>query len=558
MAESFDRRDAGAFLRALFSEAPENLRFLVWTLPKKFSLWYPGGEGGVEAALESVGKAWVDRDVYVGGGLSPRDFGLTQRCPAAEIAGIVGLWLDLDVAHAVHKKPNLPPSTDAALGMLDEIGVEPSFVVESGHGLQVWWLFSEPWVFAGDSERQRAAELMAAWIANVRIRAKKRGWAVDSVIDLSRVMRLPGTVNRKHEPVPVRIIADSGARYEVEDLSGVILEEAWQEASRNVAITGAAEIGVLKTDPDAHPPFASHDAMLENDDRYRKTWEHKRKDLADQSPSGYDMALANILVRAGWSDQEIVDTLIAHRRKYNADLKLREDYYKRTIMTAHDSPGASDQKQTEEKLSRIETVQADPEVKGEDKRKTTLEEVSALLGVRVTRFVKYKSDPPSYRLFVGERGVPIGSSADLQKQPVFSAAVIDVCSYVMPTFKPPQWRKIVQALLHAAEEVDVSDDATEEGGMRLLLHKYLSEKPPVEDRAMAAEVSRPFLDCGDIYIFSKNFCDWLNGSQREKLSLVAVCTKLRSFGSEPKTFSKKKGGVATTTSAWRIPAKIIE
>lgn len=558
MAESFNRHDAGTFLRALFSEAPEKLRFLVWTLPKKFSLWHPGGEGGVETALEGVGKAWVDKDVYVGGGLSPRDFGLTQRCPAAEIAGIVGLWLDLDVAHAVHKKPNLPPSVDAARGMLDEIGAEPSFVVDSGHGLQVWWLFSEPWIFADEGERQKAAELMAAWISNVRIRAKRRGWAVDSVIDLSRVMRLPGTMNRKHEPVPVRIVSDSGTRYAVDELSGLILEDAWHEASRSVAITGAAEIGVLKTDPDAHPPFTRHDALLENDDKYRKTWEHKRKDLSDQSPSGYDMALANILVRAGWSDQEVVDTLIAHRRKYSADLKLREDYYQRTILAARSSPGATDERRTNETLSRLEEVQADPGVSPEDKKNTTLKEVSSLLGVDIRRFIKYDSDPPSYRLFVGDKGVPIKGTGDLMRQASFSEALINACSYVMPNFKAPQWRAVLQALLRAVEVVDVSEEATEEGSMRILLRKYMSEKPPVEDRAMAAEVARPFLDGGDVYIFSENFRDWLNGSQREKLTRAAVCTMLRACGSEPKTFSVKKSGGSSTTRAWRIPAKIVE
>lgn len=560
MAESFNRQDAGVFLRALFEGAPDDLRFLIWTLPKKFSFWHPCGPTDLEAALDTVGRAWVDKDVYIGGGLSPRDFGLTQRCPAAEIAGIVGLWMDLDVAHAVHKKPNLPPSVDAALGMLDEIGAEPSFVIDSGHGLQVWWLFSEPWIFDGESERQKAAELMAAWIANVRIRAKKRGWDVDSVIDLSRVMRLPGTTNRKHEPVPVSILKDSGARYAVDDLSGVILEDAWREASRNVAITGAAEIGLLKLNPDANPPFAKHDALLENDDRYRKTWEHKRRDraMSDQSASGYDMALANLMVRAGWSDQEIVDTLIAHRRKYGADLKLREDYYQRTIMAARVAPGASDDRRTAEALTRLDEVQASSDVSDDDKKNTTLKEVSKLLGVEITRFLKYDSDPPSYRLFVGGKGVPIKGTGDLMRQASFSEALINACAYVMPNFKAPQWRAVLQALLRAVEVVDVSEEATEEGSTRILLRKYLAEKPPVEDRMMAAEVARPFLDGGDVYIFSENFRDWLNGSQREKLTRAAVCTMLRACGSEPKVFSVKKSGGSSTTRAWRIPAKILE
>jgi hypothetical protein len=40
-------------------------------------------------------------------------------------------------------------------------------------------------------------------------------------------------------------------------------------------------------------------ALLENDDRFRRTWNHQRSDLRDQSLSPYDMALMALAIRRG-------------------------------------------------------------------------------------------------------------------------------------------------------------------------------------------------------------------------------------------------------------------
>jgi hypothetical protein len=39
-----------------------------------------------------------EHDLYVGVGLSGQDYGASRRCPSSEVAGIVGLWADLDLS----------------------------------------------------------------------------------------------------------------------------------------------------------------------------------------------------------------------------------------------------------------------------------------------------------------------------------------------------------------------------------------------------------------------------------------------------------------------------
>lgn len=565
MTVSFNREDTERFLAALYGDLPEGCRFLIWTLPKKLSMWFGGGEG-IGEALNYVERVWNDKDVYVGAGVASKDYGLTQRCPAKEIAGIASLWMDLDVSDPVHKKPNLPGSVEGVIELLDELGAEPTFLIHSGHGVQAWWVLQEPWIFADDAERQKAAQLSAAWIANAQIRAKKRGWVIDPVMDLSRIMRLPGTCNRKRDPVPVRVIKDSGKRYSIDDLSGFILDDAWRDAERHISITEAAEMGVLKLNPEAHPPYEKHDAILENDDRYRKTWEHRRKDMTDQSPSGYDLALANIVARAGWSDQEIADLLIAHRRKYGADLKLREGYYAHTILLARSAPGVTEERRITEALDRAIGVSKDPEVDPEAKRRTALKTVSDLIGIEIVKFVRYLSEPPSYRIYFSNgKSVSIPSTRALRSQDSFAEALIDGCNYVMPRFKVKRWDDILKLLIQAQEEVDVTEEATEGGILKGQLRQYLSEKPPIDDRDAASDphVHRPFTDEGDIYIFTDNFITWLKNSFRESLTSQKLCTRLDTFGGKPKVFPKRvrqEDGTTKNTSfrAWRIPKGLVE
>lgn len=205
-------RETIRFLRALFEKKPPDTFILIWSLQDRRSHFAATVEndprGAVGAAAWATQAADASRDVYCGVGLAPRPFHKTKRCPADEVAGIVGLWLDVDVADPVHKKKNLPDSTDAALELVDELVPEvPSLVVHSGHGLQPWWLFDEPWIFDDDDERRKAQAYVRAFQTDFITRSKlSHGFDLDSTHDLARVMRVPGTTNRKGEPVPVRLI----------------------------------------------------------------------------------------------------------------------------------------------------------------------------------------------------------------------------------------------------------------------------------------------------------------------------------------------------------------
>jgi hypothetical protein len=222
------RVTAAEFLRRRYGEAPGDLHILIWCKKgeTKESHWLRVDQlDEAESFLAPFCKADAG-DVYAGVSLSPTDFGRNKRCDADKAAGIAGLWADIDVKGAAHKKDNLPGTTEQARELARSLGVEPTEEIFSGHGLQVWWLFREPWIFADSSERQQAADLALRFQKMLRTKAQESGWDIDSTHDLARILRLPGTFNHKvGDPVRVRILQADGPRYEVGDFLALLPPE---------------------------------------------------------------------------------------------------------------------------------------------------------------------------------------------------------------------------------------------------------------------------------------------------------------------------------------------
>jgi hypothetical protein len=218
-------RSAADFLRRRFRAAPANLYVLVWTRKGaiKRSHWFSVSQLPEAESILRPFSTPDAGDVYVGAGLSSEDFGPNKRCPADAVAGITGLWADVDVKGKSHKKANLPETIDEGRELARSLGVLPTEEIHSGHGLQAYWEFSTPWIFRDEADRQKAADLIRRFQALLREKAKVKGWEIDSTYDLARVLRLPGTWNHKTaNPAPVRVLTSGGPRYEIGDLLALI------------------------------------------------------------------------------------------------------------------------------------------------------------------------------------------------------------------------------------------------------------------------------------------------------------------------------------------------
>jgi putative DNA primase/helicase len=158
------------FLEALFSGKPDELFLLIWTLPEKESKWFRDIDDAVRCA-----ESLAARDAYVGVGFSRRDYGPTRRCECSEIAGLVGVFADIDLRSDAHAKAALPGTVEQALSILPP-EFPPTFIILTGNGVHVWWLFKEHYAFENDEDRKRAARLAHRWSTLIRDNARLRGW----------------------------------------------------------------------------------------------------------------------------------------------------------------------------------------------------------------------------------------------------------------------------------------------------------------------------------------------------------------------------------------------
>jgi len=328
---------AAEFFRHLYGESARGFLAITSIKPKPgarntslLTAWYAGSD--LSGAAGKAVQLAAQGDVFFSLGLHREAGDAHHRGAADGVLAVPGVWIDLDIAGATHGdvKKNYFPDQAQALAFLAALPLRPSLIVASGGGLHVYWIFRELWVFEDDAERADAAALVEGWQAYIRAKAKAAGYDVDPTADLSRILRIPGTHNHKASPpLRVEILESTGERYTQGDFA------EWTAPTKS-DLPGAA--GTLTVDPNAAAPRAKLEALLQNDSRFRLTWENKRPDLSDQSPSGYCLALANIAVGAGLSDQEVCNLLVQWRREHGATPKY-PGWYARTIAKAREALG---------------------------------------------------------------------------------------------------------------------------------------------------------------------------------------------------------------------------
>jgi hypothetical protein len=207
------RVTATSFLAELFAHAGDgwlHLFALDRTTGERHVAWKP--TSSITELTEAARRLAPTSCVWFGAAPRSQAHG-RRRGTAADCTGITSVWVDIDIAGPNHALDDLPPDHDAALSLLADFPVPPSAVVDTGGGIQPWWFLHDL------VEPDEAVPFLARWGATWVECGRRRGWHVDNVFDIARIMRLPATVNRKTEPHDV-IVTDwhPDRRYGVDDL----------------------------------------------------------------------------------------------------------------------------------------------------------------------------------------------------------------------------------------------------------------------------------------------------------------------------------------------------
>lgn len=142
---------------------------------------------------------------------------------------LFALWADIDIDGPGHKHDpakyegrRLPPDEDTARRLVEHLP-PPTVWVRSGGGLYPMWLPQRPWLIA---EHPDLGQLSADLQVRIQEAATALGYHYGAGIgDLARILRIPGTVNRKVPGSPTMcevLPGGSGRRYTYEELRAVV------------------------------------------------------------------------------------------------------------------------------------------------------------------------------------------------------------------------------------------------------------------------------------------------------------------------------------------------
>jgi len=504
--------------------------FVIFEKPENHSRFFTDSK---EAAAYALERSDAGADVYVGVGQMavPPD---TGRGKLEHITGLGCLWVDIDIAGPTHENKSLPPTESEALKIIQGLGPQPTLIVRSGTGLHAWWLFKEFWTFDDEQDKAKAIRLARRWNDTVRSVAQGLGYDADPVKDLTRVLRVVGTKHQKTGNL-VKVIQENGTRYEPDDFEQYLIAEEYSgERPTGVVAVDAIEV---RTWSGATPDFITR--LCENDTRFQRIWERTARDMPDQSGSSYDMALANMLVARGHSDQEVADAIVAWRSKHGdkPEKALRRDYLSRTIGKAkvgHQSTAAFTWLVNELPKTPILTDQ---------QKKECFDRLSEMFQRRVVAFERILGEMAAYtmRFADPEATVHIGPAAAVLGFEAIRNVLFDQ-GVILSRANKKRWDEVASILLRIC--TDVEDP---EGSLTGRFYGWLGEYI----RACTPSSGENWHDCfikntpairdGQLYIHANHFEMWLRMRFRADLN-KNITIYLNAAGFKNKVLAKRIPG----------------
>lgn len=263
---------------------------------------------------------------------------LSERGTKDSVYHVPALWVDIDSKQG--------EDIEIIFERINAIGLQtnlvPSGIVNSGNGVHLYFKLRRVFrVKCQDDVRE--LEGRVRWLAHI--------FGGDYVSDISRVMRLPGLLNWKDSTNPKKctvIEINPKALYELSNFKSYTnMEDNMKK--------------IILGDIPTEIPGRFYDLLTCNA-KLNETWQGNRSDLGDATGSGYDLALASLSVREGFSNEEIAK--IITETPYEKRTPRNKAYLEHTIGKARSSYDFSKQILSTQKLDN--NILADLSLKTND------------------------------------------------------------------------------------------------------------------------------------------------------------------------------------------------
>lgn len=595
--------------------------FTVWTLSEdgssKRTWWFQTTEQGFfEAAVVAHSAEAQKCNVYFSVGVGAERRLDHERLRKHDVTALCAVWADIDFAATAHAKIGLPPTIEEAYKVLRAIPLDPSVVVESGHGLQAFWFLKEPFGSSSLSpdELEAAERLTFNWHSLLVTVASQQQYFVDPVQDLSRLMRVPYTWNRKAAPVRVSVPRfDPSVRYDAGEIDDCFV-------GRDIAVLSPmhpkkrermlrASVDAVGFNTDGLKVSRERVIGLSKDPESLAILKDVTEFLSDQaSASDMDwhvgLALARHLGDRAISEQtsfdwqQVLDLMALNRFLSNPqDIKTwRTDYWLRTIgkmiedgiatsssvdfsgllrhgLGVDSAPGMIEdsliqQESDEMILASVEVGTAKMDLAGggltSEVRRTQLAKIGEILGIEIVEFIRFPADTGgSYRLIVkGGTAIRFDCYDEVESQQRFGRRIADATKVVITELPKKDWLKLLAGLIRCSVDMTLGEDSSDEIRGRRFLKRYFERFPPVqyvegmpitEAACLRLSAGRIGMDADRLIKFKGILLDGFRGDSRRIAEMV------RAAGAIPEDlrFETLTGSGAQTQQFWVIPEYLL-
>lgn len=226
----------------------------------------------------------------------------------SQIRTLTSLWADIDVGVKASGRV-YTPSKEAAEEILNSLPLPPNFIVHSGTGIHAYWrLTSSLWA-------QSHRDIVKRWQQYLYEEFGKHGYVIDRIGNVSRWMRVPGTIHKKAGKV-VEWVTNQGEARPLSDFDEFI-DIGESDGTQLI------EDDLCKVVGGARPPEDIFRKLMEKP-HVRTLWE---RTTPRDSLSEYAAELACIALWEGWEPQDTANLLVRfeeenHHSRKGGKLKL--------------------------------------------------------------------------------------------------------------------------------------------------------------------------------------------------------------------------------------------
>jgi hypothetical protein len=322
-----------------------------------------------------------------------------------------------------------------------------------------------------------------------------------------------------------------------------------------VRMPARQEAPELVFDGAGQPPFDRFDQLLRDNREFKRAWDHRLPHLPDQSTEAYDRALANIALQAGWNDQEVVDLVIAHRRRQPMeDANPGAAYFLDVLQRAKDGPDAASPADSPDSVDSEDA----------ERVRKLIAALNRALGISILKVVKYGGNDGTYELTLEDgRKVDLGPAGKVLSHKDTKAAIAGATTSVIAPFKQPQWDKIASAIFKCAGPAPI-EDAPEQQEMSWWLRSCVREITVVDvdehDRAGLAEILRKragtwafHSKTGNLLIHLGGFMAAVHLHCGARPTWKECALRLRKIGFMPCDLEGKDAAGKVRVNVWRSP-----